>query len=60
MTEKVSVGADLIKQAAKLLEATPESPSAIVEVCFDADKEVIEVWDMQADEEQLLGMAVYD
>lgn len=60
MTEKLSVGADLITQAAKLLEAIPRSSMGIIEVCFDADKEVIEVWDMQADEEQLLGMAVYD
>lgn len=56
----VTVGANLIKQAAKLLEATPNDPSSIVEVCFNADNEIIEVWGMVADSEKLLGMANYD
>jgi hypothetical protein len=31
-----------------------------MEVVFDADKEVIEVWDNLADREILLGTAAYD
>lgn len=54
------VGASLIKQAAKLLEAVPDSGNPVIEVCFDAEQEVIEVWNMLADKEVLLGTVAYD
>ena len=60
MTDKVTVGADLVRQAAKLLNACREPRDAVMEVVFDADKEEIQVWDNLADREILLGTAAYD
>lgn len=60
LQDKVMVGADLIRQAARLLAAVREDKAAIIEVAFDADREVIEVWDMVADQEVLLGSVTYD
>jgi len=46
---------ELIRQAAKLLDAVPDSHNHIIEVHFNEADERVEVWNMLADEEHIVA-----
>ena len=54
------IPARLIHQAARLLDATPEEDSPILEVVFDDEADTIKIWDMIADNERIVATAEYE
>lgn len=55
----VTVQGDLIRQAAKLLEGISEPNNSVIEVRFNHEDEIIEVWNMLADNEHMIGYVEY-
>ena len=46
---------ELIRQAAKLLDAVPDSHNHVIEVHFNDTEKQIEVWNMLADKEHCVA-----
>lgn len=60
LNQVTTIKKELIKQAAELLDATPDYDNPyVIEVYFNHKLERIEVWWMLADEERMLSYVEY-